>query len=82
MVDRGGVRGEEELHDGVVAAVDGFVERRPAARVECGWGSAIGEEMGGETVVCGYNGPEEGGEGRALVVELQGRALREDKING
>lgn len=76
------MRGEEELHNGVVAAVNGFVERRSAARIECGWGSTVGKEMGGEAVVRGYDSPEERSEGRALVVELQVRALREDKVNG
>lgn len=45
VVDRGGVCGEEELYDGVVAAVDGFVKRGPTARVECGWGGAVGEKV-------------------------------------
>lgn len=33
VVNAGGVGGEEELHDGVITAVDGFVEGGPTARV-------------------------------------------------
>lgn len=81
MVDGRRVRGEEEFHNSVVAAVNGFVECRSAARIECGWGSTMGKEMGDEAVVRGYDSPKERSEGRALVVELQVRALQEDKVN-